>query len=258
MKRVYVAGKYSADNVISVLENIRIGNQAATEVFLAGFAPFSPWLDHQFQFYLQGDEKLEVKDYYEYSLAWLEVSDAMLVLPGYEESKGTLAEIVRANELNIPIFYSLKDLKEHFNPTIIVDRVLIEFGEKNKNGRTYIKKDFMKHLGELNHKAEEGVLLGELNDIESIYKNPFSEESINSVVSLKNVSHKITKLKIEDNKLKANIKVLDTPQGKILNGLIDSFVFRPRLIGYVDPNGVVKIEKLISFDAIPKENDAFK
>lgn len=110
-KRVYVAGPYSATNVIAVLDNMRWGMRASVEVLLAGYAPFCPWLDYNFQLQLRGDEALTVQDYYDYSMAWLEASDAVLVLPGWQNSKGTLAEIQRAKEKGIPVFYSLEDLK---------------------------------------------------------------------------------------------------------------------------------------------------
>jgi len=112
MKRVYVAGAYSADNVIGLLDNMRKGMRASTEVLLSGMAPFSPWLDHHFQFMLKEGELLSVEDYYNYSLTWLEVSEAMLVLPDSTESKGTQIEIKRAQALHIPIFYTLEELKE--------------------------------------------------------------------------------------------------------------------------------------------------
>lgn len=112
-KRVYVAGSYSADNVLKILNNIKIGTRKSVDVLLAGYAPFCPWLDHQFQFYLKENETLAIEDYYEYSMAWLEVSDAVLVLPNYENSKGTIAEIERAKELGIPVFYSLEELMEN-------------------------------------------------------------------------------------------------------------------------------------------------
>ena len=102
MKRIYVAGKYSASNVIEVLNNIKRGTEVSVEILKRGDCPFCPWLDYQFQFY---DNTLTVEDYYRYSIAWLEVSDEMFVLKGYETSKGTLAEIKRAKELNIPIVY---------------------------------------------------------------------------------------------------------------------------------------------------------
>jgi len=39
-----------------------------------------------------------------------EVSDCLYVLPNSENSKGTQAEIKRAKELNIPIFYSIDEI----------------------------------------------------------------------------------------------------------------------------------------------------
>lgn len=111
MKRIYVAGAYSADNVIDVLDNMRRGMRAATEVLLAGYAPFCPWLDYQFQLMLREGETLTLQDYYEYSLAWVRAADAMLVLPNSENSKGTQAEIMEAIKLNIPIYGSLDELR---------------------------------------------------------------------------------------------------------------------------------------------------
>jgi hypothetical protein len=105
MKRIYVAGAYSSDNVLGVLDNIRIGIRKATEVLLEGNAPFCPWLDYQFQLMLRDNETLTVQDFYDYSMAWLEVSDEVLVLPNSEHSKGTQAEIKRAEELGIPVIY---------------------------------------------------------------------------------------------------------------------------------------------------------
>jgi hypothetical protein len=110
MKRIYVAGPYSANNVITVLDNIRNGIRASTELMLRGYSPFCPWLDFHFQLQLRDGEQLDVQDYYRYTLAWLPVSDAMLVLPGYETSKGTLAEIKLANEKFIPIYYCMEAL----------------------------------------------------------------------------------------------------------------------------------------------------
>ena len=110
-KRIYVAGAYSAPNVISVLDNMRRGMRAGLEVLLAGYAPFVPWFDYHFQLQLRDGEELTLEKYYNYSMAWLETSDAILVLPNWEESKGTQAEIKRAKELGIPVFFSLEELK---------------------------------------------------------------------------------------------------------------------------------------------------
>lgn len=111
-KRIYVAGAYSADNAMAVLDNMRRGIRLSTLVVLAGYAPFSPWLDYNFQLQLRGDERLTLDDYYDYSMAWLEASDAVLVAVESENSRGTAREIRRAIELGIPVYYSLKELKE--------------------------------------------------------------------------------------------------------------------------------------------------
>ena len=108
MLRVYVAGAYSSDNVMGVFDNMRRGMKVAYDVIKAGFAPFVPWFDYHFS--LIGE--MELKEYYDYSLAWLEASDAVLVVPGWENSKGTKAEIERAKSNGIPVFFNVKDLRK--------------------------------------------------------------------------------------------------------------------------------------------------
>jgi len=132
MLRVYVAGAYSADNVITVLDNMRKGMRKGLEVLLKGYSPFVPWFDYHFQFMLREDEELTVEDYYRYSMAWLEVSDVVLVLPDSEKSKGTQAEIKRAEELEIPVVYSIEEL-DGFKETIRIPRPLVE-GRERKGG----------------------------------------------------------------------------------------------------------------------------
>jgi hypothetical protein len=112
MIRVYVAGSYSGDNVTKILDNMRIGMRAGTELLLEGFSPFVPWFDYHFQLMLRNGEALDVNKYYNYSIAWLEASDVLFVLPNSEKSKGTQEEIGRATDLGIPIVYDRKELKE--------------------------------------------------------------------------------------------------------------------------------------------------
>lgn len=109
--RVYIAGKYSADNVLDVLGNIHDGIKASAEVLKYGMAPFCPFLDYQFHFF---DKTLNIEDYHRYSMAWLEVSGVVFVLPDSENSKGTQAEIKRAEELGIKIVYNMKDLLSYY------------------------------------------------------------------------------------------------------------------------------------------------
>jgi len=110
MKRIYVAGPYSAGNVLDVLRNIGRGEAVCAELFERGYAPFCPWHDKQ---YVTSNPNgaYTVEQFYEYSLAWLEVSDAVLLVGDWTTSKGTLAEVARAKEIGIPVFESLSELE---------------------------------------------------------------------------------------------------------------------------------------------------
>ena len=113
--KVYVAGPYSDNNVTGVLRNIGRGQSWASTLFRLGFAPFCPWLDRQFVFD-NWQEDLPIDLFYKYSMAYLEVCDAVFVVPNkpglknWEDSTGTVDEFHTASKKGIPIFFNLKDL----------------------------------------------------------------------------------------------------------------------------------------------------
>ena len=109
MIRVYIAGPYNAHSIIKVLNNIRVGINMAVVLLQAGFAPFCPFLDFQFQ--LQAE--LTVKQFKAFSMAWVEVSDAIFMLDGWEQSAGAIAEKEEAERLDIPVFYRLEELYKY-------------------------------------------------------------------------------------------------------------------------------------------------
>jgi len=127
-KKIYIAGSISSHNLLTSLENIRKGIKLSVEVLKAGFAPFSPFIDFQFSLV----EPITIDQYYGYSMAWLEVSDAILLVEGWENSKGTKAEIRRANELGIPVFTSLETMKDHFNNTWTITYDLNDLSKMQK------------------------------------------------------------------------------------------------------------------------------
>lgn len=104
--RVYVAGPYSADNVLGVLQNIGRGERVCAELFHNGLAPFCPWHDKTYAMdaLCQGENVAAFRDH---SMAWLEAAQAVFVLPGWEQSEGTKAEMLRAKEIGIPVFLDM-------------------------------------------------------------------------------------------------------------------------------------------------------
>ena len=117
IKRTYVAGAitpYPSEHpVFGFLGNIARGVRASLVLLLKGYSPFCPFLDFQYWFYLREGENITEKMIKDLSMAWLDVSDAVLVLPKYRKSAGTKIEITRAKELDIPVFYSIEDMIDY-------------------------------------------------------------------------------------------------------------------------------------------------
>lgn len=105
---VYVAGPYSSDNVIGVQQNIRRGIERAALLFEFGYTIYCPWLD--FQLGLFGNYPVEL--YQRNSMEWLRRSDCVLLVEGWENSKGTKAESDEAKRLGKPVFEHLDQLDE--------------------------------------------------------------------------------------------------------------------------------------------------
>ena len=112
MKRVYVAGAMSSSNPITFLDNLRKGMRLSTECLLAGYAVFSPFIDYSLFFQLRDGEYIPLDVIQGNSMAWVEVSDCLLVAEGWESSKGTEKEIANAIRLGIPVYFSLDNLKQ--------------------------------------------------------------------------------------------------------------------------------------------------
>ena len=120
--RVYVAGPYSADNVLKVLENMNRGSRAAVELMLRGYAPLTPWHDFMHSMMIRHDagEKLMLSDYYEMTIEYVEQCDAMYVVPtdnGYggewQDSTGTHKEIQRAMLRRVPVVLGDYDVLQY-------------------------------------------------------------------------------------------------------------------------------------------------
>ena len=116
IKRVYVAGAItpngsnSTNGAIDYLFNMRNMIRVGIDVMQAGFTPYIPCWDFIVFLLLRDEERITGPTIKRLSKDWLDVCDAMVLTPGWRKSKGTLAEIERAKETNIPVFESLEEL----------------------------------------------------------------------------------------------------------------------------------------------------
>lgn len=100
--KIYLAGKYNADNVVGVLNNIHDGIKMAALLIKAGNEVYCPWLDYQLHFF---DKHLTKEDYQRNSISFLDWCTELWVMPNSENSLGTQKEIQKAKELNIKVRY---------------------------------------------------------------------------------------------------------------------------------------------------------
>lgn len=128
---------------------------------------------------------------------------------------------------------------------------LIPLNVKNLNNHIYLDNENLREcINNLNNRITKiGVVYGELN-------YPDKENFFN--YSLGRISHTIKNVRIEDDNVIGEITIANTHHGRELeHNFINEVVFRPRISGIVDENGLVIIKYLFTFDAVRKDVDAF-
>ena len=108
MIAVYIAGAIQGENIIETLHNINHGVEWTARLRQLGYSPFPVFED--FMDIMRADVTIE--QVYEASIVWLKRADVMFVVPGYERSQGTQAEIDVARESGIPVFFDLERLAD--------------------------------------------------------------------------------------------------------------------------------------------------
>lgn len=103
---VYVAGPFRAPNAWEIEQNIRRAERLALEVWQLGAACICPHTNTRFYQGAAPDEVWLAGD-----LEILRRCDAVLVVPDWEQSAGTRAEIEFAQECKVPVFYHLAELE---------------------------------------------------------------------------------------------------------------------------------------------------
>lgn len=105
MIKVYIASPYTKGDVAV---NVKRQLDCVDTLMNFGFAPFAPLYSHfQHMAYPRPYE-----DWIKIDLEWVKVCDCLLRLGG--ESSGADGEVKFAKQNNIPIFYSLTDLYNHY------------------------------------------------------------------------------------------------------------------------------------------------
>lgn len=99
MKVVYVAGKYRGPNAWAVEGNIRHASQFAAQVWSFGIAALCP---HTNSAHMEGiaDDAMFLAG----TLEMMRRCDAVLLIPGWQDSAGARAEAAEADRLGIPVF----------------------------------------------------------------------------------------------------------------------------------------------------------
>lgn len=105
MRIIYVAGPYRGDSESRVWANIMAARDIAIRVWQLGYVAICPHLNTMLfggelpdSAYLQGDLEIIAR------------CDAIVLVPGWETSAGTQAEIEYAQQLDIPVYQRPEDL----------------------------------------------------------------------------------------------------------------------------------------------------
>ena len=96
---------------------------------------------------------------------------------------------------------------------LIIEGIFAQANKKNRNGRVYPMPVMEKAIGTyVDNQVSKGRAVGELNHPEG------------PTVNLDKVSHKIDNLEFKGNDVMGRATVLDTPMGKVVEGLLDGGV----------------------------------
>lgn len=104
MKVVYIAGPFSADNPWLIELNIREAEKVAYRVAELGASPLCP---HSNTGSFKGT--LSYEFWIEATIALLRRCDAVLMVNGWGNSRGSVGEHKAAIDLGIPVFYGLEE-----------------------------------------------------------------------------------------------------------------------------------------------------
>jgi nucleoside 2-deoxyribosyltransferase len=195
---IYLSGKYSGE----IIENIDVARRIAIELWEQGFSVLTPHLN---TYHFETDCKCTYEQYIQGDLEMLSRCDVIVMLQGWNQSKGATKEREFAKYLGMPIYYypeiptkrdmMSSDQEAHLAQIInkFIRRVIAKYlaGQKEHGGNLFDKPNLPMLLEEVLDQVVYGFTL---------------EEQIKRAVSLM----------FEDDEA-MNILIAGNPQGKKLN-----------------------------------------
>ncbi len=114
MKLVYIAGPYSATPGRTIAFNINEAWHVAFQLAQAGVGFICPHTNC-------GMMDLAADPWFFYRLGeeLLDRCDAVLMLDGWEESKGAVAEKALAEDFDMPVFYTIEEVAAWAHPSTV-------------------------------------------------------------------------------------------------------------------------------------------
>lgn len=105
MSVIFIAGPFRADSAWGIEQNIRRAEEAALTVWLSGHVALCPHTNTRFfqgaapdSVWLAGDLELLMR------------CDVVLLIRGWQNSEGAIAEKQKAESVGIPVYERLEDL----------------------------------------------------------------------------------------------------------------------------------------------------
>ena len=99
MKVIYIAGKYRGPTPWAVEQNIRAAEDVAARVWALGMVALCPHANSRHMEGVTTDENFLAG-----TMELLRRCDAVVLVPNWRDSAGTLAEIAEADRLGLPVF----------------------------------------------------------------------------------------------------------------------------------------------------------
>lgn len=110
MKKIFVAGAINGSSYYETFNNLRKGIKLSSQVLQEGYAVFSPFIDYSY--FLQEDITEETIK--KSTMEFLKICDAVLLVDGWNCSRGVLNELHECRLHQIPVFNSIESLNDHF------------------------------------------------------------------------------------------------------------------------------------------------